>query len=1617
MQKILLSFIATFLCCLAPIITMAETSDLASLYQDVEQTVLDISERSYDGGNALSVTLAVPLDPGKDHSGYLNISEEEGGKVDGAWIISESGKTLYFPYALPSHEYNITVYMGLTGINDSRLKSTESKTVWTNKMNPMVTFGSRGIILPSTGSKGLPVVTVNVNEVDIDFHYVPEKDIPSFLLSWRTSQSKRVWELNKLTTHSDLVYSGRFQLNPPANKRRTVNIPVHMIKLLEKPGMYMAVMKTAGSYPGRYQTTYYMVSDLGLHIRSYKQQLDVYVNSIKSAEPLSNVQLLMLNKKGRILQETNTTPDGVGTFAAAYDKNNIILAKQGTHVSLLKFSSPALDLSEFSLGDRAQKKIETFFYGPRDIYRPGESVDINMLVRNGDAEMLASFPIPVKIKRPDGQVIKEFLWQTDSSLGYYHYKFKLPGSAQTGKWIFSVTPSGRDEHLYTFKVEDFLPERMSLDYADVNKEQRFVSKEQAIKVPLSGMYFYGSPASGNRMSGKVSYKQNRNPLPKFKDFEFGNINDQPKWSRFDLEDIILGNKGHGEFTINPKWKKINSPLTVRLSGSLFDSGGRPVSRSISYTVWPHEDLIGVRPLFSENELENNSLARFELIMTDQHSIRKEGNEVELKLIREARDYYWAFSADNGWRSRYNEKEYTEFSKIITIKKEGRNEVEFPVENGHYRLEVTDPKTGVSTSTKFHAGYSWWWYNKESGNTATRPDAVSLILDKKKYNPGDIAKLTIISPHSGKGFVVIESDEPLWFSKIQVPKEGITIDIPIDKDWKSHDLYISAMVLRPQDSKSKRTINRAMGLTHLALDRSDRALTVKIEALEKIRPNTTQAFVFNITDTKNKALPEVMLTVAAVDVGVLNITDFQTPTPYNWFFDQRRYSIDSYDIYGKIIESFDGALANIRFGGDEDLDRGGKAPMTSTQVVAFFTGPVQVEPNGNAMVNLDIPDFNGKLRIMALAFAENKFGSSDTETIVAAPIIAELSLPRFLTPGDEAHAVVDIRNITEEKQILKWSLSADSPLVIGAGQYEDKLQAGEKSIQTAIVKVDGYKPQSTITLKLNNNETVSENIAIKREWKLGIRPAYPAVTKRVNAVLQQGETLSLDPALLKKLIPDTVKVNMLVSAKPRLEMVHHLQKLLHYPYGCLEQTTSTAFPFLLVDDTILSQLKITGWSSEKRKEAIEKGLQRIAAKQRPNGSFGLWSNKSHEEHYLTVYASHFMLEAKAKGYFVSREVLDKAMRRLRYYLRNNNLINNRYTRDKAHYNFAFRSYAGYVLSKSKRANLSNLRNLLNNHQKDSKSGLPLIHLGLALKTMGDHKNGEKAIQIGLERSRSDLYLGDYGSDFRDTALIISLLHKHQVENNRAEELLFELAEQLRAKNYLSTQERIALLRAAIPQLGYEQSFWQGSLSTNEEQVHINGEKDYSKVFSFEKINSKLTFTSEAKTPLYATILLSGYPAEPIEPVANKVSIERTYYNDKGEVTTLSNVTTGDLIIVGLEISAKERLADLLVIDLVPAGLELENPNLIHSINMNDMLIDDQPVPELIEQSKIQHQEYRDDRFIAAIDQSAYRSSYLFYLARAVTPGSYNVPPPLVEDMYRPEIHGVGKSIKRIVIKKK
>ncbi len=1348
---------------------------------------------------------------------------------------------------------------------------------------------------------------------------------------------------------------------------------------------------------------------MGLSARRYRDQLEVFVSALSSADPLKEVQLSLLDEKGNRLQVQQTDLRGHRRFDQVQGAR-LLLAEQGKHLAVLRLDGAALDLSAFELGTQPWQAQQLYLFSGRDLYRPGERLDSEILLKGQDGQLLPGMAVELEVKQPDGQLLEQKRLLPDS-LGAAHYGLRLPDDAPLGRWTITLKTAAGSRFEWPFLVEEFLPERLKLQLGK-GPDGELLNPQEALTLPLQGDYLYGAPASATKAKAEVKISRASMPFTQWQEFTLGDVllTEQAR----DLEPVTLtlDKQGHGAFSLVDQLASVGTlgPLEVAYRVSLSEPGGRAVNRSRTQYGWPTgSQWPALKADFVADRVEGGKTLPFQILNLDEQGQPVAG-EVKVRLVNEYRDYYWHYADGEGWKYEFNSQPYLEQEQTLQLDGKGPTTLSLPLAAGWYRLEVENSQ-GHQSSLRVEIGsYAWG-----GGGEQARPDKIAITLDKRAYQAGDKAKVTLVAPRAGKGLLLVEDGDGLrWWQRIELRAEGGGLaeargefEIPVSPEWQRHDLHISAQIAAP-DSESKPVSQksvqslRSVGLVPLALDREARRLPLTLSAPDKAVPLTRLEVA--VTSTPNS---QGRVVLAAVDRGVLNISDYQPLDPFEIFFGRKRFAQDLFDNYGQVIPPQDGKLARLNYGGDAPALKKGGALESRVEVAALWSGEVSFDESGKAVIPLDLPNFNGELALMALAWNEQQVGQTERAVKVVAPLVAEIGWPRFGARGDETRALVQLRNMSGEDQNLSLTWTLTGGLQAG-GELPGTLalKNGEEQWLTLPLTVTGASGVARLQLAASGKD-----FAVNREWSLPLRSPWPAQTRQRYQMLAPNQQMSFAQSELAGLDPANLQGLLSLSGTPPWDPAGQWQALAQYPYACLEQTLSRAWPYLLTtaDERAAWSNNLPNVDKPVSEADLQRALlQRLQRLQLPSGGFGLWDGRSDEEQWLTAYAADYLLTRKEAGDAVPEAMLNQVINRLQSYL-GDSQYGERWSSAPEHSRLAYQAYSAFVLARVGKAPLSTLRLIWEQQADHARSGLPLLHLSLALSAMGDEQTAAKVLTRALATPRGDDYLADYGSPLRDGALALALLRHHKLAEDRWPELSAKVADTLAHRQWLSTQERLALLRLAQVDPVAD---WQARVVSISGDQAVAG-KNSVQIGAPEAL-AATGVTNEGKGSLYVQRTLVGYPEQAPTRISQGMSVTRSWFNADGKQLDPAKVKVGDLVVVRLNVSSEQTVPDALLVEMLPAGFELENPALGTSIKLEELSIEGKPAWQSEWNDYLKHQEFRDDRYTAALDLSEGGNQQLVYLMRAVTPGRYQVPPTQVEDMYRPELRAVGQDIHEVTI---
>lgn len=1598
--------------------------------------LLDISEREYGDINAIALLFNQPIDPDQPFTKEITIVPELSNPV-----LSKNGKMLYFTGIEPRTDYSIEVSAQIKTVDGKSLTKAVTKKIKTRDLPAMASFEVDGAVMIPGKTEDLPILAINVPEVDIDIYKVKPDEIVYFLNEYKAATSGDEWydetELGRKVKH---VFSTRLKISTEPNKRNRAAFSVKKVPNIDQGGVYLATIRSPGGFG--FQATWFTVSSIGIQARDYGEHTSLIAQNVDTGELLSGVEFTILDYDNKFIDQGVSDKKGSWDLENVWRKPNwkqgspyLILASKDKQVTMLEYNAPDLDLSSFKVSGRPSYDVERLIFSPRDIYRPGEEVLINTIMRGIDGQLISG-DVNLTLHKPNGAVVNN--WLLNSVIpGYYEFNYKLDKKSPLGEWQARVSSPGvANTSYFSFKVEEFLPERLRIIFNKGDDELLSFSKGERILIPIKGEYLYGAPAQGNKLDTGVSIRDwTRNIFPQWKGFHFGEVGTVPR-QEFNLDSVKLNSQGETKTKVDERnfsWDMYSSPARLRLKYSLFESGGRSVDRTYSILLWPRESFIGIKPMFDDNQSDINKEIEFRLIRANAKGEALAKGEAKATLYRIEEKYFWSYTRERGWHYATENNEYPVMTRQVEFNSSEPVALNMPVEWGKYKLILEDYSSNSKSIYSFRAG-EYWYYSWNNASSQIQPDKITMALDKKSYKAGDTAQVKLVSPTDGKAIVLLETDQVLQTVSVELEQHEAVAEINIPKDLMRHDAYISAFVITPVEEKEK-TSKRSFGVIHLPLNREDRKLSVAIKSPEKLAPKQSTTIDIEVTDNQGELVTgEVYVSLSAVDSGVLSITRYKQPDPFKYFYGRRGYKAIITDMYNNLIKPVLYDEAEVRWGGDGELEQGGEKPPADVKIVSLYKSPIKVE-NGKAQITLDLPDFDGELTIDAIAMGGEKLGHERVTAKVANSVVAQISMPRFMAYGDKSTFALDITNISGSAKKIKLKLHTSGAIATEQQDYQLDLNDGKKQIIE--FDVDAIKTGSgIINASLELTDEQNQTKEVEHQWEIGVRYAAPAVYNRTTSVLINNEQITFPYKRLRQLDKSTIKAQLRVAGTPDMALEENFNALMNYKYGCLEQTTSKNQPLLVLagnsaagknkkDSNSHTNFAMPAFmqdiSSSEINSRVHSALSRYGELQLSNGGFGLWDKTSPEEYWLTAYATHFLYKLKKAGYSIPNRLYRRANERLSEYLVSNNLAQtNRWYAVPSHYELSYKAYAAYVLTLNGVSTLGKLRDLVEKQLPNSRGILPGVHLGLAIIESGSAKEGEKIVLQALDRTRASGYLGDYGSIIRDQAMAIALILDTDNASKRltkaALELVPSLINELKKERWFSPQERAWLLKLAVELEKQKTSSWAGELVQAGKSTKLSAEGQYGINLALESLNNTY-FINQSEQPVYASYSWTGLPKDTPKKLNEGIGIQVDWFKVKeGQASQLDKnqiLNTGDTLLTRVRMYSKKQVPDALLVNLLPAGIELENQNLQDSLKLEDILIGDK---EIRQDADIVYQEFKDDRYVAAVNLYSKREQTLYFVSRVVTPGTYKVPSALMESMYTPSIRGISNNIELIKVVK-
>jgi len=1492
--------------------------------------------------------------------------------------------------------YGIVIRQGLpSAIAGETLLKNGDYDIYVRDRAPSVRFTGRNYVLPRTGQQGLPLVSVNTGKVGLDIVRVGDRNLVNtvhgadFLGAVSRSEARDIAE-----NRGQKVWSGAMDIKSELNRDVTTAFPVQEALGRLQPGVYLMVARAvaagapraadddAESDEGGSSAQWFVVSDLGLTTFSSAEGVHVLVRSLADASPLRGVEVRLLARNNEILGAGVTDADGQARFDAGLARGKgglapgLVTAQAGEDYGFLDLKQSAFDLTDRGVKGRvAPEGLDAFLFAERGVYRSGETVFLTALARDSKGVSVAGLPLTLIVKRPDGVEYRRANVD-DQGGGGRAFSIPLVSGAATGTWRVSAfaDPKGDAIGETSFLVEDYVPERLD---AEVKPKRAALRSGEPAEIDVEAHYLYGAPGAELDVGGTVTVRPAaQHAVPGLEGYRIGLTDESVEAVKNDIDEkATTDSAGKAALAITLTEPETTMPLEAEIAIAISESGGRGINRVVTLPILPKGNVVGVKPLFESSELGDGQTAAFDVVMATGEGRRLARPNVKWTLSRLQRNYQWFFQ-DGRWAYEAVKRTRRVSDGEVAVAAERPARIEAQVGWGAYRLDVrAEGSDGAETSVSFDVGYV-------AEAKADTPDVLEVSLDKGAYADGETAQVRLSPRFAGKATIAVIGDRVHSLQTVDMPEGGTTVPVRIAGGWGA-SAYVVALAHRPLDARAQRMPGRAIGVSWFSIGKEARTLKVETGAPQMIRPRGLLDLPVKVSGLAPGE--EAHVTVAAVDIGILNLTKYQLPNPTDHYFGQRQLAGEFRDLYGFLIDGMQGAKGAFRSGGDS-APTANNADKPTQEPFARYSGVVKVGPDGVARVSFEVPAFNGSARVMVAAWTKTQVGQASSDVFIRDPIVAQATLPRFLAIGDRSRFHVEINNVEGDAGDYNLDVDVKGPVAVGAeaARRTLRLAKGQKA-QVAIPVTAAGLGAATFALRLTGG-----GHDLSQELRVNVLPSGQALASRSVRPLPGGGAVTLSSDLLADMVPGSGSVSVSVSPFAALDVASLLKALDRYPYGCTEQTVSRALPLLFVNRLASMEHLALDDAAEAR---VQAAIDKVLTRQGSNGSFGLWSVGG-DDLWLDAFVADFLTRAREAGRQVPAVGFGLALDRLR-----NQVVN---TGDIRAEEASGVAYALYVLARNGRPIMGDLRYLADNKLASFASPMAKGHLGAALALLGDRGRSRTALGAAVARlaeARDDGFSRlDYGTKLRDGSGLLALLAEANADRAELVRVSAEVESARNAVRFTSTQEQTWMVMAAQALARESETF----------QVVVDGASRsgaFNRTWREAELDAKpVVIQNPGQAAARAVISVAGAPIDPLPALDQGFRIERAIWTMKGEQTAFDKLKQNERYVVHLKMSEpKAAFGRLLVVDPLPAGLEIENPNLTEGVSTEGLgftKADLSPV----------HLEARDDRFVASFQRDASQKAdfSVSYIVRAVTPGRYVHPGASIEDMYKPDRFGRAAS---------
>lgn len=1579
----------------------------------------------------LAIWFSDPIRKNQNLNGLITLSD-----VDVKYTVDGNMVKVY-PDLDNFQPLTLNITRGVRNTDGKVFKGGYSKQVFFFSPKPDLRLVREGVVLPSSENGLLmPFETVNLAAVDVFITKIYENNIHQFLqvndmggdqqlrrvgkgVVRKTVKLGEVQDYGQWTRHhlklnelidveEGAIYRVALGFRKPLSvydcyegEERAENIP-ETFSTPEEDDPYWTIYKD-GYFPYSYRyvdnywnekenpchEAYYramrpeaqnlLATDMGmLAQRTRSGEMQVLVTDLKSARPRSGIAVTLYDYQKQEIAASTTNNNGIVRFPQGKEAF-MAVAKKGREKSYLKLGAGTQqNLSNYDIGGKeVQDGLKGFIYGERGVWRPGDSIYVTFVLQEAPGHVLpGDHPVVLKFYSPRGDRVSKKV-QTKSSHGFHVFRLHTQRSAPTGRWRVKVEAGGAT-FTKSLRVETVKPNRLKIN---LDFEDDVLVEGLRTEGNLKAKWLHGATAPELRADVELSLSETSEHFQQYPEMIFSDRYLDYSPQTYTVFDGKTNEQGKAQIVTDiDASEKAPGVMKGYFFTKVYEPGGNFSVNQKEVIYHPYQSYIGFKKPESDNR--RGMLLTDKDYTIDLQSVNYQGKPVADRLIRAELyrlDWRWWWETDYSgynYASKLQENLFKE--EHIRTNSEGKAKWAFHVDQsdwGRYLLRFKDPQTGHVASEELYFSYPGWWRDLHS-NFPGAAARLSLSMEEDRYEVGETGTAVFPGGENARAFITIENGSNVLHTEwIDATAEKNRYDFEVTEAMVPN-IYVHVNLLQPHSNTQNDLPIRMYGIVPAAVEKPETHLHPQLSMPDELE--TGKPFTIEVSEGDNR---EMTYTLAVVDEGLLDLTNFRTPDPWSSFFAKEALGVETWDMYDWVIGALGGKIGSeVQIGGGARLQGEGSRKANRFKPVVKFLGPFTLSGNKNEH-RLTIDDYIGSVRTMVIAGKDHAYGHAEKATPVTKPLMVLGTAPRVLGPGENVQIPVSIFVNKEGINSVNVQLEVNDLLKI-SGKTKKTLRVSETGeLETTFnltVKKQTGIAEIGVTAQSGNYQA---NYAVE----LDVRNPNPYVTKATDEVLENGEIMSEKVKAIG--IPGTNSASLEVSTLPALNLEHRLDYLMRYPHGCVEQVVSSVFPQLYLG-------ALTGLSDEEKARTernVKAAINRLRAFQDNDGGMTYWPGRSQISEWGTNYAGHFLVEAQKHGYSIPGDMLeswsDYQTRKAR-----------RWVSGAEHeaYTQAYRLYTLALHGKT----LSGPMNRLRNNEDLNKQGK--WRLAAAYALAGKQRASENLIDDIDRQISAYRQLGrTYGSALRDKAMILETLLLLR-RTSEAFQVLREIAKALSDQRWLSTQETAYSLMTAAKYAGQLQgnpmSF---TYRVNGERKSMETSKAIEVISLPLKANEQvdLQVDNHSDQVLYTRIISRGKPAIGEETSnENGIGMKTKYLLPGGDEVDPASLEQGTDFYAAVRVTNQHPSRDyeeIILSQVFPSGWEIINQRMFQTGSTD------------FSNSSHDYRDIRDDRVYTYFDIRSEESKTFYVLLNASYAGSFYMPAVSAEAMYDNSIYGRKK----------